>query len=87
MKSKKGSEMIFSPIMAAAIVLLIIAVSVVILTKKSGEFASTISSCEQNNGECVNAGECETSQLGYDCPKSKDNGVNKICCAKRIGFT
>ena len=86
MKSKKGSEMIFSPIMAAAIVLLIIAVSVVIFVKKSGEFSSTINSCEKNNGECVNAGECETSQLGYECQKSKDNSANKICCAKKIGF-
>lgn len=86
MKSKKGSEMIFSPIMAAVIVLLIIVVSVVIYTKKTGELSSTISSCEKNNGECVNAGECETSQMSYDCPRSKDKSANKICCAKRIGF-
>ena len=85
MKQKKGSEMIFSPIMAAVIVLLVIAVSAYIFIKQSGKFNVSLNSCEQNGGECTIPSECDAGQLNYDCTK-KDGSINKVCCAKKRGF-
>ena len=84
-KQKKGSEMIFSPIMAAVIVLLVIAVSAYIFLKQSGKLNVSLNSCEQNGGECTIPSECDTGQLSYDCPK-KGGTANKVCCAKKRGF-
>ena len=80
MKSKKSIDLAFTAIAVAAMVLIVIIVSVTIFTTGSQKFAKTTNSCENNGGQCISSTECESTPLNFECQK------DKVCCAPKTGF-
>lgn len=80
MKSRKSVELPLNAMAIAALVLLVIVISVVFLTTSSQRFAKTIGSCENNGGKCVNTQDCDSTILSFECAKPM------VCCQQKTGF-
>ncbi|MDP3766227.1 MAG: hypothetical protein Q8R04_06975 [Nanoarchaeota archaeon] len=80
MKSKKSADLTLSTIAVAALVLAVIIISVAFLTSGSQRFAKTIGSCDNNGGQCVDAADCDSTPLSFECTKPQ------VCCQRKTGF-
>jgi hypothetical protein len=72
-KSKKA--IIMSQIVWAALALIVIIISVLIITGQLGAVNKTLNDCESKGGECILADECDSGPSFL--PGCKDN---TICC-------
>lgn len=82
MISKKSQGLSLNVIIIAVLVLIVLVVLIAIFIGRAGVFSKSMSSCEQNGGKCVKAGECENSPANFECT-DKDKPV---CCITTRGF-
>lgn len=74
-KMKKRAEGLpINMIILAILALAVLVVFIVIFTKTSGNFSSTINSCESKGGECVQENQCQYQKTGFTCLDKQ------VCC-------
>jgi len=75
----KKADLSIQTIVSFALVLIILAVMMYIISDKMGAARTGTHSCETKGGECVrNARECDAGTAVFECPDKM------VCCLNRV---